>query len=62
MTDALLNPQSLLENAVETCGSLSAVARASGVDRSTLKHIRNGNTTTPHAATLAKLLRLVSVR
>ena len=47
----------ILKQAELACGSLSALARRTEIERSVLKRIKNGTTKTPHADTIAKLVR-----
>lgn len=56
----LITPQTIAEQAIRKCGSISEAARKAEVDRSTLKRIRQGKTKRPHRDTLAQLVRIAN--
>lgn len=55
-----ITPAEILKEAEKKHGSLCAVARKTGLQRSTLKRIKNGSTNAPHEATIAKLVRAIA--
>ncbi|QEL18737.1 hypothetical protein [Limnoglobus roseus] len=57
MQNTEINAADILEQAVLALGSLSAVSRKTGLDRGTLKFIRKKQTLSPHADTIAKLVK-----
>lgn len=56
----VITPRTLLEQLVVKCGSLSAAARSSDIDRATLKRIRRGATNAPHTNTVAKIVKALN--
>lgn len=56
----VITPKTIINQAIEKYGSLSAVARRTQLYRSTLKRIRNGETIAPHPETIALLVKALN--
>lgn len=56
----VIDAKELVRLAVAKYGSISEAARRARVFRSTLKRINNGDTSAPHADTIAKLVKALN--
>ena len=58
--DNVITAAELLRIAEQQLGSLSAVSRKTRIFRSTLKRIKNGTTSAPHAETYGRLAKAIN--